>query len=606
VGILTDKKVFIVESPTKSRTISKYLGSDYDVFATGGHIIDLPKGSLGLDPEQEFEPSWQFLKGKKTLLEKIKKSINKNSIVYLATDPDREGEAIAFHLKNHLSLKEGQYRRIRLKEITKTEVIKELNSFGLIDFNLVESQFSRRILDRLVGYQLSPSLWKIQYGLSAGRVQSPVLKWICDREEEIQKFKSELYYELKGQFKDSFHNEWTGTYVDDRETKFSLEEFAKHLKEFGYSEKDLPIIDKSNLFKVNDIVFHLDSLKESHKNKFPPPPYTTSAMQKDAFNLLRFSPTKTMKIAQSLYEGKSLNKGMITYMRTDSIRVSPGMAEKTIQFLKGEGFNPIYRKNFSKKNIQDAHEAIRPTELHSIKNFPNLPPDEMKLYKLIFDRYMKSFLEPAKFLNREFHLIAEKKNFLVKKEHLIDRGFLEFDSKEKQMSEKIFPLKIGDEFLLESIEIFAKETQPPPRFKESNLIEKMEKTGIGRPSTYASTLEVLYKRGYIQKIKNEIQPTELGKIVNRELLNNYPEFLEEGFTGIIEKELDEIAKSKKKRIDFLNYYYKKLKSPNKKSIKIRNNCPSCEKGTLNEKISRNGKVYVICSSFPFCDYTKYL
>ena len=598
------KKVIIVESPSKAKTISKFLDSTFKILASGGHVVDLPESHLGVDVSKNFEPEWVLLKGKKKILELLKKECKTADTVYLATDPDREGEAISYHLNRLLKLK--KYSRIKLKEITPEEIKEKIQIEEKINLNLVESQIARRILDRITGYTFSPTLWKISKNLSAGRVQSPVLRWICEREKEIQNFKIENFYMLKGLFKHKKSGfEVRAKLVENKKDKFSEEEIKKILlKKFkNPSKNEREILQPPSNYREK---FILKELKITNKKEYPPPPFNTSTLQKEASSKFGFSPTKTMKLAQSLYEGKN-SSGLITYMRTDSSRVSNRGIGMALKYLKENTDLPIhsgFQRNF-KKGKEDAHECIRPTFLTKNEVDYNLSQDEKKLYELIRDRFITSFLSPIeKKIYRGF-LFSGELEFEFRIEEILNRGFLEYKEKNGMMI-KIPEFQINDEFISEFLEVEEGVTEPPSRYRESTLIHKMEKTGIGRPSTYANTLETLYKRGYIQKIDKELLPTSMGKLVNTEIQNRFGEFIKDEYTSKMEKNLDLISKGEIGRYTILRELYdslKKTKPPVEAPQKMK--CPGCGEGFLRKKLSREKKVYSICSRFPYCEYVQY-
>ena len=604
---MTATKAFLVESPSKARTISGYLGKDYLVLATGGHIFDLPPDSLGLDPHHGFEPDWVFIRGKKKVFQSIKKQISNFNEIFLAPDPDREGEAIAFHLQKNLSTRGKIFHRIYLREITESGVQSALKEPGQINPDLVESQFARRILDRIAGYTMSPKLWSLKKGLSAGRVQSPVLRWICEREEEIRNFQKGEYFRIEGFFERS-EAQHSGFLLDQKKTSVSRDIASRWLDRYSQKKSSLPELNQALSVKTKNLPFKVVGGEEKKISKFPPLPYTTSSLQKDAYSKLKFPSAKTMKLAQSLYEGRAGLGGLITYIRTDSERVSPEFGRKTMSYLNKLGHKTIFRKPKSKKNTQDAHEAIRPTKLNLDPSLLNrLNPEERKLYELIRNRFLESFLLPAIYQKTEFLLSDGISDFQIKSEVLLEKGYLDFRNDPKITTS--IPIALpeeGLEYTLIEAEISSKETEPPPRFTEGSLVDRMEKTGIGRPSTYSSTLETLFKRNYIEKKKNFLFPTGLGELVNERISTEFREFITDEFTSLMEKDLDEIAGGNKKRLDFLNFYYDKLE---KRKVRLKTEksvCPICKKGHMVKKITRSGKAYRICSDFPNCEHSEYL
>ena len=607
------KKVLIVESPSKAKTISTYLGKEYKVLASGGHIVDLPKSEMGVDINNKFEPEWVFLKGKKLFFENLKKEIANTEIFILATDPDREGEAISYHIVRLLKLSKNKYIRIRLKEISKEEIISSLNNPDIINQNLVESQISRRILDRITGYTFSPTIWKFGKNLSAGRVQSPVLRWICEREKEILNFKSEKVYKISGIFKDSKNKFNIKAYLINSENSKVLKpkEVINIFKEFQEKKDEIFNLeaDKSIVLKLENNKFNLIDFKISGKKEFPPPPFTTSSLQKVASQIFNYSPTKTMKIAQSLYEGSNTGGGLITYIRTDSTRISEKAIKQAIHYIKANYGIEVKNKTFRKlkEGIQDAHEAIRPTNLNDESKLLKLSEDELKLYNLIKNRFVSSFLDPLEKKVAEGKISDSQSTFVFRIEFITKKGYKEF-SKEEIPNLKIPDWKKGEKLVCDEIIIEALMTKPQSRYKESSLIEKMEKSGIGRPSTYAVTLETLFKRNYIHKSKNDVFPSELGMTVNDEIVSLFGDFISDEFSSKMEKNLDEISLGKKDRISFLNDFYQNLKTQKKNHKRvevIEKVCPICLKGNLKKKMSREKRVYWLCSRFPYCEFAEY-
>jgi DNA topoisomerase-1 len=607
------KKVLIVESPSKAKTISTYLGKEYKVLASGGHIVDLPKSEMGVDINNKFEAEWVFLKGKKLFFENLKKELKSTEIFILATDPDREGEAISYHIVRLLNLSKNKYIRIRPKEISKEEIISSLNNPDIINQNLVESQISRRILDRITGYTFSPTIWRYGKNLSAGRVQSPVLRWICEREKEIKNFKTEKVYKIYGIFKDKLNKfNVKATLINkDNSKQFKPKEVVHLFKEFQNMQTEILNLeaDKSIDLKLNNNNFNLIDFRISGKKEFPPPPFTTSSLQKVASQVFNFSPTKTMKIAQNLYEGSNTGGGLITYIRTDSTRVSEKAIKQAIQYIKSTYGIDVKNKTFRKlkEGIQDAHEAIRPTNLSDESKLFRLSEDEKKLYNLIKNRFVSSFLDPLEKKVAEGKISDSVYTFVFRIESITKKGFKEF-SNEEIPTTKIPDWKKGERLFCEELTIEAKMTEPLSRYKESSLIDKMEKSGIGRPSTYAVTLETLFKRSYIQKSKNEVFPSELGMTVNDEIVRLFGDFISDDFSSKMEKNLDQISLGKKDRFSFLNEFYQNLnavKKNQKHSTLTEKVCPICLKGNLKKKISREKKVYYLCSRFPYCEFAEY-
>jgi DNA topoisomerase-1 len=608
------KKLFIVESPSKAKTISKYLGKDYKVIASFGHLVDLPSSHLGVDIQNNFTPEWEFLKGKKKIVQDILKELKYCDTVYLATDPDREGEAISFHIQNLIHQEKKTFHRIRLKEITSDAVLKSIKEGGSIDLQLVDSQTTRRILDRITGYSFSPILWKFGKNLSAGRVQSPVLRWICEREKEILHFKKENMYSIEGTF---FDKQTSFSVIakyknNDNKKEFKSNELKNILKLLNVQTKEEYINlnpGESIGFKVPNPKFTVLELKEFSKKDYPPPPFITSSLQKTAYQALKFSPTKTMKLAQSLFEGTNSSKGLITYLRTDSTRVNPAAINLALEYITKNipiPINPLFRSKL-KSGKQDAHEAIRPTELHDKALVTNLTNDEKKLYDLIKNRYLTSFLAPHERKILQGILFDGKNIFEFRLENSIHNGYKDFANISVQ-NDKFPNWRIGTEVLCKEGILHCRESSPPSRYKESGIIDKMEKTGIGRPSTFASTLETLYKRNYINQKKGELFPTPLGETINQEINARFSELITDGFSSAMERELDQISVGKKDGVVFLREIYSKIQSSLKAKIVKKTEekqCPLCKMGHLKQKISREKKVYWLCSTFPYCEYAEY-
>ena len=605
------KKVIIVESPSKAKSLKSYLDSSYRVLATLGHCVDLPEGVLGVDIQNNFSPEWVILKGKKKVLTGIKNACSTAETIYLATDPDREGEGIAYHVKNFCKLKKSPLR-LRLKEISKEELFNQLKYPSTLDERLVDAQISRRILDRLTGYTISPTLWKFGKNLSAGRVQSPVLRWICERESEIKKFRPEPFFILTGSFRDNLTGKiWNATLSkDDKQYSLSKKELLSVLQTFGSTSlpniQNFPEIGKSLNLNIQSPGYELRYFHVQMKKEYPPPPHSTSSLQKEAAQALKFSPGKTMKLSQSLYEGDS-GGGYITYHRTDSHRISERGIGMALQYLSGHPewkVNPTFRRKM-KPGAQDAHEAIRPVRLPEGR-MDSLSSDEKSLYKLIRDRFLISFLSPLEKKIARGILSKDNMDFLLTIEEVTDPGYRVYKN-QIPPSTPIPDWEIGREFTLVGLEIFGRETSPPPRYREATLIEKMEKTGIGRPSTYATTLETLKKRTYILLEKGDIHPTELGLLVNEEVTGRYLSILEDGYTAEMEKSLDRIASGKLSGVEFLSRFYETLHSlKSEKSKPVKTRCPLCGEGELKKKISREKKVYFLCSRFPYCEYAEYI
>lgn len=607
------KKLVIVESPTKAKTVGKILGSNYKVIASVGHLRDLPKSKMGIDIENNFEPEYISVRGKGDIIKQIKKEAKASDKVLLATDPDREGEAISWHISNLLKLNPTDENRIEFHEITKETVKNSINKPRAIDMRLVDAQQARRVLDRLVGYEISPILWKkVKSGLSAGRVQSVALRLLCEREKEIKEFKPQEYWTVSANHKKDkieFESNFYGFYKDGKEQKLDIK------TEKGANEI-LKKIDKDN-FEVVDV-------KVGTKNKQPYPPYTTSTLQQDANRRLNFSASKTMTIAQQLYEGIRLGRegsvGLISYMRTDSTRISSGTVQDSLDYIIknfGKEFatkgNP-YGKN--KKNSQDAHEAIRPSSVlrtpNSIEGY--LSKDQYKLYELIWTRTVASQMSQAKY--KTTSITINNNNFIFKINGNVEsfKGFTKLYKIND--TDVILPeIKKNEILKAESIDKKQHFTKPKSRFTEASLVKTLEEDGIGRPSTYASIISSLTKRNYVELKQKKFFTTELGEKVNSFLIKYFDEIINEEFTAEMEAELDKIADDgldwKNLVSDFYDNFEKKLQNAkedddNFKVIpkKTGEKCPECGHD-LVVKHGRNGK-FIGCSNFPECTYTKVL
>ncbi|MDI6850461.1 MAG: type I DNA topoisomerase [bacterium] len=599
------RKLLIVESPTKAKTIKNYLGRDFDVIASKGHIKDLPENTLGIKIEKGFEPKIVILPQKREVVKQIQKKSQEAEEIYIGSDPDREGEAIAKHIKEEIEkkVKNKPIKRALFYEITREEIIKAIQNAGDIDEKKVKAQKARRILDRLVGYLVSPLLWKtIKKGLSAGRVQSVALRLICEREKERQAFKKETYYIIKILISKDGKNFWATLKTDEP------------LKEKVKAEE---IINSLKGKKVTVSFFEKKQLKIK-----PYPPLKTSTLQQEASKRYRFSPGKTMSIAQKLYEGVEIdgkNVGLITYMRTDSLRLSE-KAISAIRSLIKEQFGTAYlppapiNHETGGKLVQGAHEAIRPTH-------PNLAPeslvgklegDSLRVYELIWKRALASQGSYAQEEVKEANLEVDGLKFVARGKKLIFEGFYRILG-EIPHYEDIPELEKGEQLDIIDVRGEVKETEPPPRYTEASLIRTMEHLGIGRPSTYAPTLETLYERKYIKKERGYLVPTDLGFQVNDILISRFRDIFEVKFTAKMEEELDEIESGKKRALEILEKFYtgfsEDLKSfqENIKDIKeelqrTEETCPLCGSPLLL-KWSKYGKFYA-CSRYPECKYTR--
>ena len=548
-------KLIIVESPAKANTIKKFLGGSTKVVASMGHIRDLPKSKMGIDIENDFEPQYINIRGKGDLIKSLKKEAKQAKKIYIATDPDREGEAIAWHLAKILEDEKDKITRVTFNEITKNAVQKAIKEPRNIDVNLVDAQQARRVLDRIVGYKISPVLWKkVRRGLSAGRVQSVAVKLIVDREEEIEKFIPEEYWNIYADL------------VDDKSKK----EFEAHF--YGKDGKKLEIHSNEEvqaiLENIKNAKYIVNEVKKGQKKRTPAPPFTTSTMQQEASRKLGFTLKKTMSIAQGLYEGVKIPEkgtvGLITYMRTDSTRISEearSVAKTQITKLYGENYyeNRYYK---TKKDAQDAHEAIRPTyidiEPDTIKD--SITKDQYKLYKLIYNRFLASQMSPAVYDTMNVNIKANEYDFRANGQILKFKGFMtlyvEGSDKEEKEEEGMLPeLEENQEVELKKLNPKQSFTEPPPRYTEASLVKALEEKGIGRPSTYSPTITTILERRYIEKEKKQLYPTELGKIVNKLLTENFSDVINVEFTAKIEDEFDEIAEGHEKWKKMIREFY---------------------------------------------------
>ena len=548
-------KLIIVESPAKANTIKKFLGGSTKVVASMGHVRDLPKSKMGIDIEHDFEPEYINIRGKGDLIKSLKKEAKQAKKIYIATDPDREGEAIAWHLAKILEDEKDKIVRVTFNEITKTAVQKAIKEPRDIDINLVDAQQARRVLDRIVGYKISPVLWKkVRRGLSAGRVQSVAVKLIVDRENEIEKFIPEEYWNIYAN-------------LEDMKTK---KEFEAHF--YGKDGKKLEIHSNDEvqeiLGNIKDAKYIVTDVKKGEKKRTPAPPFTTSTMQQEASRKLGFTLKKTMSIAQGLYEGVKIPEkgtvGLITYMRTDSTRISEearAVAKTQITKLYGENYyeNRYYK---TKKDAQDAHEAIRPTyidiEPDSIKD--SLTNDQYKLYKLVYNRFLASQMAPAIFDTMNVNIKANAYDFKANGQTLKFKGFMtlyvEGTDKEENEEEGMLPeLTENQEVKLKKLNPKQSFTEPPPRYTEASLVKALEEKGIGRPSTYSPTITTILERRYVEKEKKQLYPTELGKVVNKLLTENFTDVINVEFTAKIENEFDEIAEGHEKWKKMIREFY---------------------------------------------------
>ena len=607
-------KLIIVESPAKANTIKKFLGGSTKVVASMGHIRDLPKSKMGVDIEHDFEPEYINIRGKGDLIKSLKADAKKAKKVYLATDPDREGEAIAWHLAYILGIPEDSVCRVTFNEITKETVQESIKHPRKIDMNLTDAQQARRVLDRIVGYKISPVLWKkVRRGLSAGRVQSVAVKLICDREEEIEKFIPEEYWNI------------IATLLDENSNKTFI------AKLYGKNKKKIELHSKE---EVDEILKNIENgkyivteIKKGQKKRTPAPPFTTSTMQQEASRKLGFTLKKTMSVAQGLYEGVKVEGrgtvGLITYMRTDSTRISDearAAAKKEIVKLYGEEYyeNRYYR---TKQNSQDAHEGIRPTyvDLNPEEIKDSLSKDQYKLYKLIYNRFLASQMQAAVYDTISANIDVNEYDFRASGQSLKFKGFMTLyvetsDNQNSEDEESFVPdLKENQEVQKKKLDSKQSFTQPPPRYTEASLVKALEEKGIGRPSTYSPTITTILERRYIEKEQKQLIPTELGKVVNKLLTENFSDIINVEFTAKIEEEFDEVAEGKEQWKQVIREFY----GPFEKEVeKVENElehvelveevsdvpCDKCGRMMI-VKYGRFGK-FLACPGYPECKNTK--
>lgn len=598
------KKLVIVESPHKSKTIEKYLGKDFKVVSSVGHIRDLStsgKYGFGVDIDNNFKPDYKIIKGKAKLVKELKKDIKDADFVYLATDPDREGEAISWHLYDTLGLKEENYDRIVFNEITKKAVLDSFNKARKIDDNLVKSQETRRILDRIIGFRLSKLMQSKTGGKSAGRVQSVALKLIVDREREIEAFIPEEYFEIEAKFND--FDAKLDTY-NHKKIEIKKESEAKEI-----------LSKLSNAFKIESI----DKKEKAKKSKFP---FTTSTLEQEASTKLGFTSKKTMMIAQKLYEGINLKdgaEGLISYMRTDSVRLSDEFIKDTYGYIKdnyGSEYVGYVKKSNKTENVQDAHEAIRPTNINNnpekIKEY--LTNDEYKLYSLIYYRALASLMKDAKVEATTVILDNNNYQFKVNGQILIFDGYLKVYSKYEDSEDKVLPdfsNYKSNVLVANTIEYTSHTTKPPARYTESKLIKEMEELGIGRPSTYAKTIDTIEERGYVKVIDKKFVPTEVGIETTDKLQEFFKDIINVEYTKNMEDDLDKIAEGNMEWNKLLSIFYQEFepkvevafKNMEKKAPEETGElCPNCG-SPLVIKQSKYGK-FTACSNYPTCKYIK--
>ncbi|NLI61659.1 MAG: type I DNA topoisomerase [Clostridiales bacterium] len=609
------QNLVIVESPAKAKTLKKFLGRNYKVEASMGHVRDLPKSQLGVDIDNDFEPKYITIRGKGKTLSTLRKEAQSAKKVFLATDPDREGEAISWHLAHALKMDTNSSCRIEFNEITDTAVKEAIKKPRPINKDLVDAQQARRVLDRIVGYQISPLLWrKIRKGLSAGRVQSVATRIICDREREIQNFVPEEYWSLIGNF-----------HKDEDKNIFQAAFYGKDGKKLELKEKQ-QVDEITDQLKGADFI--VEEVKKGKKRRNPTPPFTTSTLQQEASRKLGFTAQKTMLLAQQLYEGIEIkgegSVGLVTYIRTDSMRISDGAQNEALDYILskfGQEYRPEKPNYFkSKKGSQDAHEAIRPTsvlrEPDLIKN--SLKRDQYRLYKLIYQRFVASQMTPAVYETMTINIRGREYTFRATGSRKIFLGYSivyeESTDDNKQEKDLDLPaLTAGEKVILDKWTPKQHFTQPPPRFTEASLVRTLEDMGIGRPSTYAPTIYTITNRGYVEREKRTLIPTELGFIVNDLMTDYFSEIVDYQFTAEMEERLDKVEDGEKDWKDIIRNFYPQFKSlldradgeiP-KIEIKDEESDVVCDKCGANMviKTGRFGK-FLACPNFPECRNTK--
>lgn len=605
-------KLIIVESPAKANTIKKFLGGRTKVVASMGHIRDLPKSKLGVNIENNFEPEYINIRGKGDLIKSLKKDAKSAKKVYLATDPDREGEAIAWHLAHLLDIPEESKSRVTFNEITKTAVQKAIKEPRQIDINLVNAQQARRVLDRIVGYKISPVLWKkVRKGLSAGRVQSVAVKLIVDRENEIESFIPEEYWNIIANLLDT-----------KSKKKFEAKLVGKDNKKIEIHTKE----EVDEILKaIDEAKFIVSDVKKGERKRNPAPPFTTSTMQQEASRKLNFSLKKTMSVAQTLYEGVKIQEkgtvGLITYMRTDSTRISEEARTIAKEVIEGSYGEEYYENRYykTKADAQDAHEAIRPTyiEIKPDQIKESLTNDQYKLYKLIYNRFLASQMKSAIFDTLAITINANNYNFKANGQAIKFKGFMTLyvegtDEKEDVIGQ-IPLLEVGQEVKKEKLESKQSFTEPPPRYTEASLVKALEEKDIGRPSTYSPTITTIIARRYIEKEAKQLVPTELGKVVNKLLTENFPDIINVEFTADIENEFDEIAEGKENWKQMISEFYAPFEKVLEKVEKELEHveleeevsdvpCEKCGK-MMVVKYGRYGK-FLACPGYPECKNVK--
>ncbi|WP_251575307.1 type I DNA topoisomerase [Limosilactobacillus agrestimuris] len=603
------KKLVIVESPSKAKTIGKFLGRSYKVVASLGHVRDLPKSRMGVDIENDYQPDYISIRGKGDVIKKLRKDAKNAKAVYLASDPDREGEAIAWHVSNILKLDDSEKNRVTFNEITKDAVKEAFNEPRTINMDLVDAQQARRVLDRLVGYSISPILWKkVKKGLSAGRVQSVALNLIIQRENEIKNFKPEEYWTIDAEFK---HNK----------DKFKASFYGENGKKVSLKNNDdvqrvLGKLDKNKDFQITQVT-------KRERKRQPQPPFTTSTMQQDANRRLNFRTRKTMMTAQMLYEGIDIKQGaavgLITYMRTDSTRIASVAKHEASKFIHEEyggeyaAVKPI--KGKLPEGAQDAHEAIRPTSVYRTpaKMKPYLTNDQYKLYNLIWSRFVASQMTPEIIDTMNVNLQQNDVDFRASGSKVKFPGFTKVYKRGKEQDNLLPELNEGDSALMVSDNPAQHFTQPPARYTEAALIKTLEENGVGRPSTYAPTLDTIQRRYYVRLVSRHFEPTELGEIVNTIIEKQFPDIVNAKFTADVEGKLDQIEEGKQNWVRVVDSFYqpfsKEVSTAESEVAKIEMkdelagiDCDICG-APMVIKMGRYGKFYA-CSRFPNCRNTK--
>jgi DNA topoisomerase I len=610
------KPLVVVESPTKVRTIKKYLGKDFNVVATVGHIKDLPPKEIGIDIENDFKPKYRVIPGKQKVISNLKKEAGSAEAIYLAPDPDREGEAIAWHTADLLKKKGRQFHRVLFHELTKNAILNAINHPQNLNRDKYEAQQARRILDRLVGYQVSPLLWrKVKGGLSAGRVQSVAVRIICERERAIQAFIPEEYWSITAHL----HGEMPPPFTAKLSRKDG--EKIKVVNEAAANEV---------LAAIREAPFTVDTVVKKTTRRNPQPPFITSKLQQEAIRKLRFSAKKTMLVAQQLYEGIELSAGepvgLITYMRTDSTRISDEAAQEALAHIRatlGDNYaNSKPREFKNSKKAQDAHEAIRPTIVANTpeKVAPYLSRDQQRLYELIWRRFVASQMKPALIDQVLVGIKAGAYTFNASGSSVKFKGFMalyQSVDQEAESAKKKQPLPVleeGQVLRLEKLDPKQHFTQPPPRFSEASLVKELEENGIGRPSTYAAILSTIRDKGYVELLRGYFRPTELGFIVNDLLLGSFPRIFDVNFTAQLEDNLDRVESAEAEATHILNDFYepfkKALDNASETMLSVKGvglatglTCPECQKRELHIKMGKNGH-FLACSGYPECTFSR--